>query len=178
MNGERSAEHQPVTIRDARESDLQAITDIYNQAVVAGGSTADLVPRTLEQRRQWVDSHQPRDRYPVVVLEDASGRVVAFGSLSKFHPREAYDGVVELSYYVDERARHRRYGTAMVAWLLDAARTRGYRIVTALIFASNAGSIALMNHFGFERYGFLPRACFDGTRYLDMSYWWLPLDND
>ena len=55
MNGERSAEHQPVTIRDARESDLKAITDIYNQAVVAGGSTADLVPRTLEQRRQWVD---------------------------------------------------------------------------------------------------------------------------
>ena len=178
MQTRQAHDHADVRIRAAHDDDLQAITDIYNQAVIAGGSTADLVPRTLEQRRQWVDSHHPRDRYPVVVLEDAAGRVVAFGSLSKFHPREAYDGVVELSYYVDEHARHRGYGTAMVAWLLDAARSRGYRIATALIFASNTGSIALMNHFGFERYSFLPQACFDGIRYLDMSYWRLPLQDD
>ena len=106
MQTRQAHDHADVRIRAAHDDDLQAITDIYNQAVIAGGSTADLVPRTLEQRRQWVDSHHPRDRYPVVVLEDAAGRVVAFGSLSKFHPREAYDGVVELSYYVDEHARH------------------------------------------------------------------------
>lgn len=41
----------PYTFHPAVESDIQAITDIYNAAVVAGGATADLTPRTLDQRR-------------------------------------------------------------------------------------------------------------------------------
>lgn len=164
-----------LVIRNAEDRDLPAITAIYNQAVVAGGSTADLHERTLEQRRVWVESHSPRQRYPVVVGEDVPGHVAAFASLSRYHPREGYDGVDELSYYVDEHARCRGYGTQLVQWLIDAARERGCRMVTALIFADNAGSVALMQHYGFQRFGLLPRACIDGKRYLDMSYWYLDL---
>ncbi|MCH4209142.1 GNAT family N-acetyltransferase [Bifidobacterium sp.] len=162
-------------IRDATDSDLSAVTDIYNQAVIAGGATADLVPRTLEQRREWVESHAPRVDYPVVVIEDEAGHIAGFGSLSRFHPREAYDGVVELSYYIAGGAQHHGYGTALVAWLLDAARQRSRRIATALIFADNKGSIALMRRFAFTRFGLLPRACYDSKRYLDMSYWYKEL---
>ncbi|KFJ06521.1 phosphinothricin N-acetyltransferase [Bifidobacterium tsurumiense] len=158
------------TIRMAQDSDIQAITDIYNQAVSAGGSTADLQPRTIEQRLEWVHSHTPREQYPVMVMEE-NHQVVAFGSLSRFHPRSGYDGVVELSYYVDESARGHGIATEMVQWLLDEAKHRGHRMATALIFADNAGSIALMEHYGFSRFGLLPRACYDGSRFLDMSYW-------
>lgn len=49
----------PYTFRPAAESDIQAITDIYNASVVVGGATADLTPRTLDQRRAWVESHKP-----------------------------------------------------------------------------------------------------------------------
>ena len=45
---ERSMEY---VYRQAAESDIQALTDIYNAAVVAGGSSADIAPRTIEQRR-------------------------------------------------------------------------------------------------------------------------------
>ncbi|WEV42497.1 GNAT family N-acetyltransferase [Bifidobacterium sp. ESL0682] len=162
-------------IRAAVDNDLQAITDIYNEAVVAGGSTADLTPRTLEQRREWVSEHEPRHDFPVVVLENESGEVVGFGSLSRFHPRAGYDGIVELSYYIATAAQHQGYGTQMVSWLLDKAKELGNRKAIGLIFASNTGSIALMNHFGFTRYGFLPQACWDGHGYLDMSYWYLDL---
>lgn len=162
-------------IRNAAESDLQAITDIYNEAVITGGSTADLVPRTLEQRRAWVDSHAPRDQYPVAVIEDADSEIVGFGSLSKFHPRQAYDGVVELSYYIAARVHGQGYGTKLVAWLVGEATRQRYRMATALIFADNAGSVALMEDFGFTRFGLLPRACYDGKRYIDMSYWYREL---
>ena len=162
-------------IVDAGDDDLPAITRIYNEAVIEGGSTADLVPRTLEQRREWVDSHRPRGQYPVVVVKSAAGDVVGFGSLSRFHPRAGYDGVVELSYYVAASARHQGVGTALVDWLLTAARQRHHRMATALIFASNAGSIALMQHFGFTRFGLLPGASRNGKRVLDMSYWYLDL---
>ncbi|MDF7665238.1 GNAT family N-acetyltransferase [Bifidobacterium sp. ESL0745] len=162
-------------IRSASDEDLQAITDIYNEAVIAGGSTADLTPRTLEQRHEWVAEHKPRHDFPVVVMEDETGNVVGFGSLSRFHPRIGYDGVVELSYYVATSAQHQGYGTQIVSWLLAKARELGNRKAIGLIFASNSGSIALMHHFGFTRYGFLPQACWNGHGYLDMSYWYLDL---
>ena len=47
----------PYTFRPAVESDVQAIADIYNASVMAGGATADLTPRTFDQRRAWVESH-------------------------------------------------------------------------------------------------------------------------
>ena len=43
----------PYTFRPAVESDVQAIADIYNASVMAGGATADLTPRTFDQRRAW-----------------------------------------------------------------------------------------------------------------------------
>ena len=38
----------PYTFRPAVESDVQAIADIYNASVMAGGATADLTPRTFD----------------------------------------------------------------------------------------------------------------------------------
>lgn len=163
------------TIRDATDADLRAITDIYNAAVLERMSSADIEPRTLEQRRAWVDSHEPRSLYPVVVVQNADGEVVAFGSLSRYHERAGYDGVVELSYYVAAPARRRGVGTLLVSWLLDAARERGMRMATTLIFSDNAGSIALMRRFGFTLFGELPDAVHLPGINHDMSYWYLPL---
>ena len=196
-----------IEIAEAQPRDFEAMMRIYNDAVLDGGATADLTPRTLEEQQRWVDAHAPRNRYPVVVARkvcpvrnvaagadidrpgdggagldgldlgggsasiDASD-VVGFGSLSKFHPRPGYDGVVELSYYVASGARHHGVGTALVDWLLAAARERQYRMAVTLIFASNTGSIALMKHFGFTQFGLLPDASDDGKRLLDLSYWY------
>lgn len=162
-------------IRMALDADLQAITDIYNEAVIAGGSTADLTARTLEQRRKWVKAHEPRHDFPVVVMENESREVIGFGSLSRFHSRAGYDGVVELSYYITASERHRGRGTEMVSSLITKARELGNRKVVAVIFADNSGSIALVNHFGFMCYGVLPQACWDGRNFLDVSYWYLDL---
>ena len=72
-------------IRGATDADLQAITDIYNEAVLERMSSADIEPRTLAQRKAWVDSHEPRSLYPVVVVENPpTAEVVAFGSLSRY----------------------------------------------------------------------------------------------
>lgn len=187
-------------LRLAVESDLQAITDIYNAAVIAGGSSADLTPRTLEQRRAWVESHKPP--YAVFVLTaeagtpagdgddaggidvderaagngSAAGRVVGFGALSVFYDRAGYDGVTDLAYYIAPDWRGRGAGTALLDGLLGECRARGMRKACAIIFASNAGSIALMHRFGFTRFGLMPRAATDSTGTMrDMSYWHLDL---
>ena len=75
--------------RIATQDDIQAITDIYNAAVIRGGSSADITPRTYEQRKAWVESHH--DPYAVFVTEtvddDGERRIIGFSALSVFYDR-------------------------------------------------------------------------------------------
>lgn len=121
----------PYTFRPAVESDIQAITDIYNAAVVAGGATADLTPRTLDQRRAWVESHTPP--YGVFVVESEDGSIIGFGALSVFYDRAGYDGVTDLAYYIDPAWQGRGVGTFMLDRLLTEARARHMRKACGII---------------------------------------------
>lgn len=112
----------PYTFRPAVESDIQAITDIYNASVMAGGATADLTPRTLDQRRAWVESHTPP--YGVFVVESEDGSIIGFGALSVFYDRAGYDGVTDLAYYIDPAWQGRGVGAFMLDRLLTEARAR------------------------------------------------------
>lgn len=72
--------------RIATQNDIQAITDIYNAAVIRGGSSADITPRTYEQRKAWVESHH--DPYAVFVTEtaddDGERQIIGFSALFPF----------------------------------------------------------------------------------------------
>ena len=136
----------PYTFRPAVESDVQAIADIYNASVMAGGATADLTPRTFDQRRAWVESHTPP--YGVFVVESEDGSIIGFGALSVFYDRAGYDGVTDLAYYIDPAWQGRGVGTFMLDRLLT----------------------------GFTQFGLMPAAATDSTGTMrDMSYWYLDL---
>lgn len=158
----------PYTFRPAVESDVQAIADIYNASVMAGGATADLTPRTFDQRRAWVESHTPP--YGVFVVESEDGSIIGFGALSVFYDRAGYDGVTDLAYYIDPAWQGRGVGTFMLDRLLTEALARHMRKACGIIFADNAGSIALMHRFGFTQFGLMPAAATDSTGTMrDMS---------
>ena len=166
------------SFRVAAHDDIQAITDIYNAAVIRGGASADLTPRTLEQRQAWVDSHH--DPYAVFVTlastPNGGERVIGFSALSVFYDRAGYDGVADLAYYIDPQWQGRGVGTFTLSELLDECRNRHMRKACGIIFADNIGSIALMRHFGFTRFGLMPQAATDSTGTMrDMSYWYLDL---
>lgn len=160
--------------------DIQAITDIYNASVIAGGSSADTTPRTFEQRRAWIEAHQPP--YAVFVVEAESTDessvcpIIAFGALSVFYARAGYDGVTDLAYYIAPEWQGKGVGTFLLGALLDECRKRHMRKACGIIFADNAGSIALMHKFGFTQFGLMPDAATDSTGTMrDMSYWHLDL---
>ena len=45
-------------IRPATEADLQAILDIYNDAVINTTAVYTYTPHTLDMRRQWFNEHR------------------------------------------------------------------------------------------------------------------------
>jgi len=85
-------------IRKANLRDLEAITKIYNYAVLNLTATFDEEPKDWEERKEWFSSHQD-PRYPLIVAEE-KGDIVGWGSISPFRPRKAYRFSGETSVYV------------------------------------------------------------------------------
>lgn len=155
-----------VSYRDATLDDLPEIVAIYNSTIASREVTADLTPVTVESRLPWFHEHGPAKR-PLWVVESegapAGKRIAAWLSFSDFYGRPAYARTAELSIYLDERARGRGLGKALVAAALEAAPALGIDTLLGFIFGHNAASLALFRRCGFEDWGNLPRvAVLDG----------------
>jgi len=142
-------------IRDAVESDLAAIVDIYNTTVPTRMVTAELEPTTVEARLPWFHEHAP-DQYPFWVAESDS-RVIGWLDFKKFLPRCAYRGTAEISVYVDEKFRRHGVARRLLEEAIARASSLGIDAMVGLIFAHNEPSLRLFDRLGFERWGLLPR---------------------
>ena len=144
-----------VTIRDALESDLPAIIDIYNATVPTRMVTAELEPTTVEARLPWFREHWP-NQHPFWVAENDCG-VIGWLDFKKFLPRCAYRGTAEISVYVDQEFRRRGVARRLLEEAIARARSLGISAMVGLIFAHNEPSLKLFERLGFERWGLLPR---------------------
>lgn len=140
--------------RPATETDLPAITDIYNQSVLRETGTFDTEPKTLEQQREWFARHGKS--HPVIVAEEA-GEVVGWASLSPYSDRCAYARTAEVSVYVHEKARGRGLGGELLDGILDAGRKAGIHEVLARVTEGNEVSLRLHAVKGFSEAGILRR---------------------
>src|SRR5580692_10827027 len=99
--------HATLKIRRAQLGDLDAITEIYNEAVLTTTATFDLEPKTPAERLAWFQAHDARQPIVVATLGD---KVVGWASLSKWKARPAYDETAETSFYVRSDFRGRGIG--------------------------------------------------------------------
>lgn len=152
-----------MSIRLATAADLPAVVDIYNAAIPARLSTADLEPVSVDARQPWFDAHTP-DRRPLWVLE-RDGAVAGWLSLSDWHTRAAYAGTAQVGVYVATAAHRQGVGGTLLAHALDAAPGLGIDRMIGMVFGHNAASRALFTAHGFEQWGLLPGVTvLDGVR--------------
>ena len=146
----RPSESSVYTVRAVEDSDLPAIADIYNEAVLHSTATFDTEPATLAESEQWL-----RDRshpYAVLVAE-GDGEVVGWAALKPFASKPAYRFTAEDTVYVRADMRGKGVGKALLGRLLEVAAENGFRTVIARIAAPNPVSIRLHRRFGFRRVG-------------------------
>jgi phosphinothricin acetyltransferase len=134
----------------ANLDDAESIRRIYNVEVESSTVTFDLVPRSLEEQRDWL---RQRDGAFGVLVAEIDGRVVGFASLSEYRSRPAYRTTVEDSVYVDESARGRGVGSALLIELVELARARGFHSMIGRIVGGHEQSIALHQAAGFDIVG-------------------------
>jgi phosphinothricin acetyltransferase len=155
------------TLRLATLSDCEAIHDIYNYYVIHSTCTYQTEPDPIEVRRAWFTSRGPE--HPVIVAE-VDGRVVGWGSLSRFHQRAAYARTVETAVYIDHKQRGRGIGRAIATDLIDRAVALNHHTIIALVSAEQAGSLALHEKLGFKPAGRLSQAGYKFDQWLDVVY--------
>jgi L-amino acid N-acyltransferase YncA len=137
-------------LRRATEADAAAICDVYNQGIDDRLATLETERRTPDERQQWLKARGPR--HPVIVAE-SDGRVLAWGSLNPFNPRDAYRHVADFSIYVERGHRGKGVGRQLLARLIDLARELGYHKMVLSAFPFNSAGMALYERLGFRTVG-------------------------
>ena len=153
----------PYTIRDAARDDLPAIVAIYNASVPGRLATADTEPVTVASREAWFAEHA-QGAYPLWVAE-TEGVVAGWFSFRPFYGRPAYRQTAEISVYVATDWQRKGVGAVLLEEALRRSPALGLRNLVAFVFGHNTASLALMEHYDFERWGLLPGiAELDGVR--------------
>lgn len=161
-------------IKIARSDDLQAINDIYNQAVNQRFCTAHLEPVEMEERKRWFTLHDPA-LFPVFVAADQRG-CLGWGSLGPYREsRQALAHVAEVSYYVDEKERGKGVGSTLLGHAISVAPQYGYSVLIAILLNRNPASISLLKKHGFIEWGRMPEIARIDGQTADHLYYGLKL---
>jgi L-amino acid N-acyltransferase len=157
-----------IQVRTAVETDLPAILEIYNDAVINTTAVYDYEPHTLEMRKQWFRIKEAQG-YPVFVAED-NGKVVGFSSIGPWRAWAAYKYSVENSIYVAPDQRGKGIGKKLLEPLIEAAKALDLHAIIAGIDATNEVSIKLHRSFGFTEAGQFKQVGYKFGRWLDLTF--------
>ncbi len=153
---------------------LEAIREIYNDAIVNTTALYEYTPRSTETMREWLEVRE-RDSIPVIGIEWEPGVLAGFATWGPFRPRAAYKYSAEHSVYVAERFRGEGIGRQLMQAIVTEATRAELHMLVAGIDASNVASIALHSSLGFRCCGTVREAGFKFGRWLDLEFWQLIL---
>jgi phosphinothricin acetyltransferase len=152
-----------VRIRAAESADGARVAEIYAHYVATSTATFDETAPDAREMAAKIESAN----LPFIVAE-VDGAVEGFAYLAPYHPRSAYRHTAEWSVYVDDEARGRGIGRALLERLLTEAESAGVRELIAIIGVTDGNaSVALHRELGFEEAGLLRRVGFKHGRWHD-----------
>jgi L-amino acid N-acyltransferase len=145
-----------VILRPVELTDVEGIRSIYNTEVLDSTVTMDLVPRTVEAQRQWIEAHQGAHGAIVAVETPVGGgaeQILGFASISPYRSRPGYSTTVENSVYVHREHQNRGIGRLLLDDVLHLAEESGFHSCVARILAGHEASIRLHASRGFDLVG-------------------------
>jgi phosphinothricin acetyltransferase len=156
-------------IRPGRESDVPALTAIYNHYVRETPITFDVETVSVEARRTWFASFAGAGRYRIFVAE-RGGEIEGYAATLRFRPKAAYDTTVETTIYLRPDTGGQGLGAALYATLFEAIRGEDLHRALAGIALPNPASIALHERFGFRTVGVFAEVGRKLGRYWDVVW--------
>ena len=154
------------TLRDAAETDIPGIREIYNHYVLNSTVTFDDKAATLAQMRAKF-ARAKKLNMPWVVAEAPSGQLIGTAWVLPWQEKAAYRFTVEDSIYLGPAAQGRGLGRALLTELIDKSREAGLKEMISLIADKGAdASIALHKKLGFKEVGHMGKVGYKFDRWL------------
>ncbi|KIL37152.1 GCN5 family acetyltransferase [Gordoniibacillus kamchatkensis] len=148
-------------IRRAADQDLPRIMLIYNQGIEDRIATLESDVKDLSFMREWFGKHQ--GRYAVIVAEK-DGVVVGWASINQYNSRCAYDGVGDLSIYIERESRGKGIGKRLLNELETLGRDHGFYKFVLFTFPFNGLGQGLYRKAGYREVGvFQNQGILDGN---------------
>ena len=156
-------------IRDALETDLPALRDIFNDAVL--NTTAIWMDNVVDlaNRQAWFAA-RAQQGYPILVAENADGEVVGYASFGDWRPFDGFCHTVEHSVYIRVDQRGKGLGPQLLTALIERAKACDKHVIVAAIESGNAASIGLHQRLGFAITGQMPQVGCKFGRWLDLTF--------
>jgi phosphinothricin acetyltransferase len=126
--------------------DWPRVAAVYAAGIATRNATFETEVPTFEQ---WDASHLAAHRFVAANGE----HVVGWVALTAYSDRCCYEGVADLSVYVDPAAQGRGVGRALLEHLIADAEGSGIWTLQAGVFPENAASLALHRRCGFREVG-------------------------
>lgn len=157
-----------LTIREVKQSDVSAITNIYNFYIETSPSTFEesILPEAEIAKR--VKAVSEKYVWLVGVVED---EVIGYAYASQWKSRSAYRFTVETSIYLKQGAEGNGYGKALYGELLHQTEKMGYKCLIGGISLPNASSIKLHESLGFVKIGDFKKVGIKFGKWIDVGYW-------
>lgn len=138
-------------VRRLKETDIPAITHIYNKFIL--GSTASFEVEALTERQMHDRAMSIAEQFPYFV-DEIDGRVVGYCYAHPWKERAAYCGTLETTVYISPYHHRLGVGRRLMDALVDDCRKRGFRSLIACITAENKASCVFHESLGFKQVSF------------------------
>jgi phosphinothricin acetyltransferase len=154
-----------LVIRKAILSDLEKITEIYNEAIQKTVVTFDIKIKNYEEQKKWFKDHGKKN--PILVAEQ-DGIVIGWASLSNYSKRCAYSDTAEISLYLQEKNQGKGIGKKLIESIIKEGEKAGLHTVIARITDGNEKSIHLHESVGFKHIGIMKEVGYKFSKRLDV----------
>lgn len=129
------------------ESHWTTVSEIYKQGIETGNATFQLEVPTYTD---WNKSHLKTCRFVCLF----NNQVIGWTALSPVSNRCVYDGVAEVSVYVNSEFTGKKIGTKLLEKLISESEKNGIWTLQAGIFPENIPSIKIHKNLGFREIGY------------------------
>lgn len=138
------------SIRLFSKADWDSVAKIYEQGLKTRNATFETEVPDYET---WVKKFNPHHLWVVSLGE----KVVGWAGLQPVSARKVYEGVMEVTIYVDLEYAGKKIGTTLMSHLITESEMAGIWTLYASIFPENKASIRLHTACGFREIGYRER---------------------
>lgn len=150
-----------VTIRPYQNGDALQMTEILNEIIAIGGTTAYLTPLSVDEMERKISGGGARARWNIAV--DETGRIIGFQWAEPYPtlPPEA----VSIATFVRVGVVGSGIGSRLFAQTREQMRAQGFAWINASIRSDNVSGLSYYSKMGFSDWKIEPDATLmDGTR--------------